>query len=76
MPTTAYDPRLLREQETSLEIGKDLFLDQKIPAVGFVRILDFSQVWKEQVNETRLITTEGLATCLDPERGWTITSGG
>jgi len=47
MPTAAYDPRLLREQDKPLEIGKDWFLDQKIPASGFVRILDSSQVWEE-----------------------------
>jgi len=34
MPTAAYDPGLLREQETLLEIGKNWFLDQKIPAGG------------------------------------------
>ena len=28
------------------------------------------------MDETRIITTEGLTTCLDPGRGWTITSGG
>jgi len=28
------------------------------------------------VDETRIITTEGLTTCLDTGRGWTITSGG
>jgi len=50
--------------------GKD------IPARGFVRIQDSSQVWEERVDETRIITTEGLTTCLDPGRGWTITSGG
>jgi len=27
------------------------------------------------VDETRIITTQGLTTCLDPGRGWTITSG-
>jgi len=43
MPTAAYDPRLLHELETPLEIEKDWFLDQKIPAGGFVRILDSSQ---------------------------------
>jgi len=57
MPTTAYDPRLLREQEMPLKIEKDWFLDQKIPAGGFVRILDSSQVWKERVDEIRMITT-------------------
>jgi len=43
-PTAAYDPSLLREQETPLVIGKTWFLDQEIPAGGFVRILDSSQV--------------------------------
>jgi len=36
MPTAAYDSCLLREQETPLEIGKDWFQDQKIPAGDFV----------------------------------------
>jgi len=52
------------------------FLDQEIPSGGYVRIQDVSQVWEERVDETRIITTEGLTTCLDPGRGWTITSGG
>jgi len=61
--TPADDPRLLREQETPLEIGKDWFLDQKIPAGGFVRILDSSQVWEERGDETRIITTELIDYC-------------
>ena len=76
MPTAAYDPSLLREQETPLVIEKNGFLDQEIPAGGFVRIQDSSQVWEERVDETRIISTEGLTECLDPGRGWTITSGG
>jgi len=62
MTTAAYDPGLLREQETPLVIGKNWFLDQEIPAGGFVRIEDSSQVWEERVDETRIITTEGLTT--------------
>ena len=62
MPTSAHDPGLLREQETPLVIGKNWFLDQEIPAGGFVRIQDSSQVWEERVDETRTITTEGLTT--------------
>ena len=46
-PMAAYDPGLLREQETPLVIGKNWYLDQEIPASDFVRILDSSQVWKE-----------------------------
>jgi len=76
MPTSAHDLGLLREQETPLVIGNNWSLDQEIPAGGFVRIQDSSQVWEERVDETRIITTEGLTTCLDPGRGWTITSGG
>jgi len=60
IPTAGYDPGLLREQETLLVIGKKWFLDQEIPAGGLVRIQDASQVWEERVDETRIITTEGL----------------
>ena len=66
MPTSAHDPGLLREQKTPLVIGKKWFLDQEVVAGGFVRIQDSSQVWEKRVNETRIITTEGLTTCLDP----------
>jgi len=76
MPIAKYDPDLLCEQEIPLVIGKNWFLDQEIPAGGFVRILDSSQVCEERVDETRIITMEGLTTCLDPGWGWTITSGG
>jgi len=68
MPTSAYDPGLLREQETPLVIGKNWFLDHEIPAGGFVRIQDSSQLWEEQVDETRIITTECLTTCA--AQGW------
>jgi len=50
MPSAAYDPGLLREQETPLAIGKNRFLDQEIPAGGYVRIQDSSQVWEERVD--------------------------
>jgi len=78
MPTAACDPGLFREQETPLVIGKNWFLDREIPASGLIRIQDrdSSQVCEERLDETRIITTEGLTTCLDPGRGWTITSGG
>jgi len=78
MPTSAYDPELLREQETPLVIGKNWLLDQDIPAGGFVRIQHSSQVWEERMDETRIIATEDLTPCLalDPGRGWTITTGG
>jgi len=65
MPTATYNLCLLLEQENLLEIGVDWSLDQKISADVFVSILDSSQVWEERVDETRIITTEVLTTCLD-----------
>jgi len=65
MPTAAYDSDLFRGQETPLEIGMKCLLDHRIPAGGFVRILDSSQVWVERVDKTGFIKTEGLTTCLD-----------
>ena len=74
MLTTASDPGLLREQEAPLKIGKNWFLEQKIPAGGFVRILDSSQVWEERMDETRIVMPEGLTTCLDSGVGWNSVS--
>jgi len=76
MPTVAYDPRLFPAQDTPPVIGNNWFLDKEIPAGGFVRIQGSLAVWEERVDETRIITIEGLTTCLDPGQGWTITSGG
>jgi len=70
MPTAAYDPCLLREQETPLVIGKTWSLDQEIPAGGFARIQDSSLVWEQRLDETGIITKEGVTTCR-----WTITRG-
>ena len=44
IPTAAYGPRLLSEQDSLLVIGKTWFLDKDFPASGFVRIQHSSQV--------------------------------
>jgi len=41
--TTANDPHLLPKLKTSLVMGKTGFLDQKIPAGGFVKIQDMGE---------------------------------
>ena len=87
MPTAAYVPRLLRDEETYVPrllreeetpplIGKNRLLDQEMPAVGFVGIQDSSLVWEERVDETRIIMTEGLTTCLNLGRVRIITIKG
>ena len=57
------------------QIGRTWFLDQEIPKGGFIKIQESSLVWDEWVKGTRIITTEGLSTCMEPGRRWTITSG-
>jgi len=68
------DPLLLPEREVHADIGINWFLDQEIPKGGCVRILAESLLWEEHLGKTRIITTEGLTTCMEPHRGWTIAS--
>ena len=73
-PLAVDDPLLLLEREVHAEIGIKLFLDQEIPKGGYVRILAESLLWEEHLDKTRIRTTEGLTTCMEPHRGWTIAS--
>jgi len=68
------DPLLLPEREVHAEIGINWFLDREIPKGGYVRILAESLLWEERLGKTRIRTTEGLTTCMEPHRGWKIAS--
>jgi len=68
------DPLLLLEREVHAEIGINWFLDREIPKGGYVRILAESLLLEEHLGKTRIRTTEGLTTCMEPHRGWTIAS--
>ena len=72
-PLAVADPLLLLEREVHAEIGINWFSDQEIPKGGYVRILAESLLWEERLGKTRR-TTEGLTTCMEPHRGWTIVS--
>jgi len=71
-PLAVDDLLLLPEREVHAEIGINWFLDQEIPKRGYVRILAESLLWEERLGTTRIRTTEGLTTCMEPHRGWTI----
>jgi len=73
-PLAVDEPLLLPEREMHAEIGINWFLDQEIPKGGYVRILAESLLWEERLGKTRIKTTEGLTTCMEPHRGWTIAS--
>jgi len=72
----ADDDPLLPEREVHAEIGINWILDQDIPSHpkgGYVRILAESLLWEERLGKTRIRTTEGLTTFMEPHRRWTIT---
>jgi len=68
-PLAVDDPLLLPEREVHAEIGINWFLDQEIPKGRYVRILAKSLLWEEGLGKTRIRTTEGLTTCMEPHRG-------
>jgi len=74
-PLAVDDPLLLPEQEVHAEIGINWVLDQDTPShpeEKYVRILAESLLWEERLGKTTIRTTEGLTTCMEPHRGWTI----
>jgi len=73
-PLAVDDPLLLSEREVHAEISINWFLDQEIPKGGYVRILPESLLWEERLGKIRIRATEGLTTCMEPHRGWTIAS--
>jgi len=68
------DPLLLPERKVHAQIGINWFLDREIPKGGHVRILAESLLWEKRLGKTRMRTTEGLTTCMEPHREWTIAS--
>jgi len=56
------------------EIGVNWVLDQEILKGGYVRILAESLLWEERLGRTRIRTTRGPTTCMEPHRVWTIAS--
>ena len=73
-PLAVDDPLLLPERAVHAEIGINWFLDQEIPKGGYVRILVELLLWEERLGKTKISTTEGLTTCMESHRGWTIVS--
>jgi len=62
------------KREVLAKIGINWDLDRAIPKGGYVRILAESLLWEERLGKIRIRTTEGLTTCMEPHRGWTIAS--
>jgi hypothetical protein len=68
---------VIPDVDVAAKVGKDLFLDEQIPrhesSQGYVRVVDHSVLWKEK--ETfKVFTYQGLTTCTEVDRSWTIMS--
>jgi len=73
-PLAVDDPLLLPERKVHAETDINWFLDQEILKGGYVRILAESLLWEEHLGKTRIRSTEGLTTCMEPHRGLAIAS--
>ena len=76
-PMAAFDPEPIPDYGQRVEIGRDLLLDD-LPAreegKGYVSVAESSFVWKEGEG-LGVKTFEGLTTCFEAGRSWTIMSG-
>jgi hypothetical protein len=71
------DPEVIPDLDIAAKVGKDLFLDEKIPrhgsGQGYVRVAEHSVLWKER-EASKVFTYQGLTTCTEVDRSWTIMS--
>ena len=71
------DPEVIPDVDIAAKVGKDLFLDEKIPrhgsGQGYVRVVEHSVMWKEK-EASNAFTYQGLTTCTEVDRSWTIMS--
>ena len=71
------DPEVIPDVDIAAQVGKDLFLDEKIPrhesGQGYVRVLEKSIMWRE-TETAKVFTYQGLTTCTELDKSWTIMS--
>jgi len=71
------DPEVIPDVDIAAQVGKDLFLDEKIPrhesGQGYVRVLEKSIMWRE-TETAKVFTYQGLTTCTELDKNWTIMS--
>ena len=71
----ADDPQVLPDAGLKAQVGRDLFLDEKLPrgagGQGYVAVTETSIVWKES-RAAEVFTYQGLTSCMEPGEIWTI----
>jgi hypothetical protein len=65
------DPEMIPYLDIAAKVGKDLFLDEKIPrhesGQGYVRVVEHSVLWKEK-EASKASPYQGLTTCTEVPR--------
>ena len=71
------DPEVVPDVDIAAHVGRDFFLDEKIPrhasGQGYVRVVEHSVRWKETA-AVKIFTYQGLTTCTKVDKSWTIMS--
>jgi hypothetical protein len=65
------DPEVVPDVDIAAQVGKDFFLDEKIPrhesGQGYVRVVEQSIMWKE-TETCKIFTYQGLTTCTELDK--------
>ena len=65
------DPEVIPEVDIAVQVGRDLFLDEKIPrhesGQGYMRVVEHSIMWKEKT-VSKIFTYQGLTTCTEVDK--------
>jgi len=68
---------VIPDVDIAAKVGKDHFLDEKIPrhesGQGYERVGEHSERWKEK-EASKIFTYQELTTCTEVDRSWTIIS--
>ncbi len=68
---------MVPDVDIAAQVGKDFFLDEKIPShelgQGYVRVVEQSIMWRE-TEISKVFTYQGLTTCTELDKRWTIMS--
>jgi hypothetical protein len=71
------DPEVIPDVDIAAQVGKDFFLDEKIPrhesGQGYVRVVEQSIMWRE-TETVEVFTCQGLTTCTELDKSWTVMS--
>ena len=68
---------MIQDVDIEAHVGRDFFFDENIPRYasgqGYKRVVEHSVMWKEMV-ASKIFTYQGLTTCTEVDKSWTIMS--